>query len=323
MDTSLSVPGHRHRSLDEETAKLTPPSRRRRMIRRAMIVTSCLIVAGLIASWFVAGALVAPSPRVIGDPPRELNATAFTLNSDSGSLISGWHTQPNSSNGVIVLLHGIRGSRLSMLDRARMLHDAGYATVMIDLQAHGESSGDVVTVGYLEQHDVRAAVEFARREHPNEPIGVIGVSLGGAAALLASPLDIDALVLESVYPNIHDAIHNRVAAILGPLSTIPASLLLIQLQPRLGISPTELRPIDHMPDIECPVCVASGTDDQHTTESETQAMFSAAPEPKHLWLVDGAAHVDLLRDDPMQYRQQIVRFLDRHLRDDRKDASEP
>ncbi|MEZ6086790.1 MAG: alpha/beta fold hydrolase [Pirellulaceae bacterium] len=212
------------------------------MIRRALIVTSCLIVAGLIAPWFVAGALVAPSPRVVGDPPRELNATAFTLNSDSGSLISGWHTQPNTSNGVIVLLHGIRGSRLSMLDRARMLHDAGYATVMIDLQAHGESPGEVITVGYLEQHDVRAAVEFARREHPNEPIGVIGVSLGGAAALLASPLNIDALVLESVYPNIHDAIHNRVAAKLGPLSSIPAALLLIQLQPRLGISSTGFAP---------------------------------------------------------------------------------
>ncbi|QDV25848.1 Alpha/beta hydrolase family protein [Aureliella helgolandensis] len=281
-----------------------------------MMVTSCFIVVGLIASWFVAGALIAPNPRAIGEPPLELNATAFSVNSQSGSVISGWHTQPDFSNGVIVLLHGIRGSRLSMLDRARMLHDAGYATVMIDLQAHGESPGGAITAGYLERHDVRAAVEFARREHPDEPIGVIGVSLGGAAALLASPLEIDALVLESVYPNIHDAIHNRVAAKLGPLSSIPTWLLLIQLKPRLGISPNELRPIDHMPDIECPVCVASGTDDQHTTESETQAMFSAASEPKHLWMVDGAAHVDLLRDNPIQYRQHIVRFLDHHLRDE-------
>ena len=298
------------------------------MISRALIATLCLVIAGLMASWFVAGALVAPSPRVIGDPPRDLNATAFIVNSDSGSKISGWHTQPDSSHGVIVLLHGIRGSRLSMLDRARMLHDAGYATVMIDLQAHGESSGDAITAGYLEQHDVRAAVKFARHQHPAEPIGVIGVSLGGAAALLASPLDIDALVLESVYLDIHHAIHNRVTAKLGRLSAIPASLLLMQLQPRLGISPTELRPIDHMPHIECPVYVVSGAEDQHTTESETQAMFSAASDPKQLWLVDGAAHVDLLRIDSIEYQQRIVGFLDRHLRNDdneagkRSDASE-
>ncbi|MBD3673942.1 MAG: alpha/beta fold hydrolase [Planctomycetaceae bacterium] len=291
------------------------------MIRRAMIAVSSLIVAGLITSWLVAGALVAPSPRTIGDPPDELNANAFSVKSDSGSQISGWHTQPDSSKGVVILLHGIRSSRLSMLDRARMLHDAGYATVMIDFQAHGESPGDTITVGYLEQHDVRAAVEFARRNHPGEPVGVVGVSLGGAAALLASPLDIDALVLESVYPNIHDAVHNRVAARLGPFASIPSSLLLIQLQPRLGISATELCPIEHLSDIGCPVCISSGTDDFHTTETETREMFSAAPEPKELWLVDGAAHVDLLKSDPVGYRHQILGFLDRHLGGDRTETA--
>ena len=175
------------------------------MLRIATITVLFLTIAGLIASWIAAGVLVAPCPSAIGDPPADLNATAFTLNSESGSMISGWHTQPEHSNGVIVLLHGIRGSRLSMVDRARLLHNHGYATVLIDLQAHGESSGDTITVGHLEKHDVRAAVEFARHEHPNERIGVIGVSLGGAAAVLASPLDIDALAIESVYSNITDA----------------------------------------------------------------------------------------------------------------------
>ncbi|TWU05553.1 alpha/beta hydrolase [Stieleria varia] len=286
----------------------------RKTIKRLLTVASCLCAGGLIVSWFVAGALVAPCPCVIGDAPIGWNTKTIALTSDSGSTISGWHTRPDRGHGVVVLLHGIRGSRLSMVERARLLHDAGYATVMIDLQSHGESLGEVITVGHLEQHDVRAAVQYARREHPGEPIGVIGVSLGGAAALLASPLDLDALVLESVYPNIHAAIDNRVSAKLGPLSPIPTSLLLIQLQLRLGISPSDLRPIDHLSQIECPVCIASGTSDRHTTESETRAMFEAAPEPKSLWLADGAAHVDLLNHDREAYRQQVLGFLNRHLR---------
>lgn len=307
---------------EKDTAALKLAARRRRVIRLAMIAATCVVAAGLILSWIVAGALVAPNPSVVGEPPSDLNAVAFTVRSDSGALISGWHTRPESGAGVVVLLHGIRGSRLSMLERARMLHNAGYATVMIDFRAHGESSGDMITVGYLEQYDVVAAVAFAKREHPNEPIGVIGVSLGGAAAVLASPLKIDALVLESVYPNIHDAIHNRVAAKLGPFSSIPASLLLMQFQPRLGISPAELRPIDRIPEVGCPVCIASGTEDLHTTESETLAMFAAAPEPKQLWLVDGAAHVDLLHVDTHEYREQIINFIDRHLRRNRSAESD-
>jgi alpha-beta hydrolase superfamily lysophospholipase len=210
-----------------------------------------------------------------------------------------------------------------MLDRARLLHAKGFATVMIDLQAHGESPGDSITVGHLEKHDVRAAVEYARRKHPTQPIGVIGVSLGGAAAVLASPLDIDALVIESVYPDIDAAIHNRVAARLGLLSAVPSELLLVQLQPRLGISRSELRPIDHIPNVGCPVLVASGTDDLHTTALETQAIFDAARDPKELWLVDGAAHVDLLKFGRAEYHNRIVGFLKRHLGSRTEFASQP
>lgn len=66
-----------------------------------------------------------------------------------------------------------------MLDRARWLHDEGYSSLLIDLQAHGESTGNHITGGYLEKHDVASAVKFARNRHPTESIGVIGVSLGG------------------------------------------------------------------------------------------------------------------------------------------------
>ncbi len=200
-----------------------------------------------------------------------------------------------------------------MLDRARMLYGEGYSIVMIDLQGHGESSGDQITIGHLEKHDARAAVEFARLQHPDEPIGVIGVSLGGASALLASPLEIDALVIESVYPDIESAINNRVAARLGPLSGVPAWLLLMQLEPRLGIEKTQLRPIDHVSTIGCPVLVISGTEDVHTTEAETRRIFEAAQERKELWLVDGAAHVDLLTVSPKEYRKRVVQFFARQL----------
>lgn len=116
-----------------------------------------------------------------------------------------------------------------------MLHGEGYSVVMIDLQAHGESFGTQSTIGHLEKHDARAAVEFSRNQHPNESIGVIGVSLDGAYALLASPRGIDALIIESVYPDIESAVNNRVAARPGLLASIPAWLLLMQLEPRLGI----------------------------------------------------------------------------------------
>ena len=282
-----------------------------------------LVIGGFMASWFVAGALVAASPRLVGNPPVDLNAVAFAVPSESGSTISGWHTTPAQCDGVVILLHGIRGSRLSMLQRARLLHAERFSTIMIDLQAHGESPGDAITLGHREKHDVRAAVEFARRNHPGQPIGVIGVSLGGAAAVLASPLKIDAAVIESVYTDVDTAIHNRVAARLGPFSSLPSELLLVQLQPRLGISRSELRPIERIPNLGCPVLVASGTADLHTTAEETQAIFNAALDPKECWLVEGASHEDLLSYSPTEYQDRVVKFLRRHLSVDVKESAQP
>ena len=81
------------------------------------------------------------------------------------------------------------------------------SVLLFDFRAHGESTGDRITFGALESVDARAALDFLRTELPAERIGAIGVSLGGAAALLGrEPLPVDALVLEAVYPAIDVAI---------------------------------------------------------------------------------------------------------------------
>lgn len=195
-----------------------------------------------------------------------------------------------------------------------MLVDAGYATLLVDLQAHGESSGDNITAGFRERHDVAAAVDYARSRNPNHKIGVVGRSLGGAATLLASPLEIDALVLESVYPTITEAVHNRVSIRLGPFHHVVAPILLAQLKPRLGIWPSQLRPIDHIEAVNCPVMVAAGGIDRHTSLAESKRLYNAACEPKQLLIFADASHVDLLAHDPRKYETQVLGFLDTHLR---------
>ncbi|MEZ6042522.1 MAG: alpha/beta hydrolase [Planctomycetaceae bacterium] len=94
---------------------------------------------------------------------------------------------------------------------------------------------------------------------------------------------------------------------------IPAELLLLQLAPRLGISRDDLRPIDRIGEAGCPVFVISGSDDPHTTPAETVSLFNAAKEPRRIWLVEGAGHVDLLAAHPGQYEQQVLTFLNLHL----------
>lgn len=280
---------------------------------KALILLSLIVLLGVVTSWFVAGQLIAPLPSQTDYSSYSIPVDEFTIPSHSGIRLSGWHVVADSKKGVVVLLHGIRSSKTSMLARAKLLYEAGYSSVLVDLRAHGESEGDRITVGYLERYDALAAIKYAKENHPGEPVGLIGVSLGGASALLGSPLDVNALILESVFPDIANAVHNRVATRLGPFSWIPAEILLMQLQPRLGVSISELRPIDKIAEIGCPVFIISGKSDLNTTVEETMLLFSTAREPKDLWLIDEAAHIDLLDKAPEEYASRVINFFDLHM----------
>ena len=308
MDNQLPQLGYRGRLCGQSKMKW------KRIRRWSFVILVVLVLAFGAVSWFVCEALVAPANRPVGPPPGDLSAESINIPSDSGSSLAAWFVPCNNSTATIILLHPVRSNRRSMVGRAKLLRDAGYSTLLVDLQAHGESPGEHITAGFLERHDVAAAVQFVRSQDPDQKIGVVGCSLGGAATLLAAPLEIDALVLESVYPTITDAIHDRISMRLGPLHYVLAPALLVQLKPRLGISPSQLRPIDNIATVDCPVLVAAGDLDLHTTLAETKRLYNTAVEPKQLVIFNGAAHTDLLTHDPVKYRNDVVGFLDACLR---------
>lgn len=152
-------------------------------------------------------------------------------------------------------------------------------------------------------------------ELPDERVGVIAVSLGAASLVLSRPSPpLNAVVLESMFPSIAEAVADRLVMRLGPVGSRFAPLLLWQLPLRAGVSAKDLRPVVAVSNLRAPLLVASGTRDQHTPWPETERIFAAAKQPKELWAVQGAAHVDLYSYDPAAYKARILKFLSKHLR---------
>lgn len=297
-----------------------PRARIHRWLRYAGVALALGIVMLLGAVVGAGFYLSSPARERIGAAPADLSAENVTFDSGSGARLRGWFVAGRPGRGAVVLMHGVRGNRLAMLRRARLLHSEGFAVLLFDFQAHGESAGERITFGRLEGLDAAAAVAFVRQRLPDERIGAIGSSLGGASALLGpQPLPVDALVLESVYPDISSAIANRIRVVLGPvvggLAARPTAWLFeAVLPPFLGMRPVDLRPIDHIANVSAPLLMMSGTIDERTTIAETQAMFARAPEPKRLWAVEGAGHYDLEGYAPDAYRARVLEFLTEWLR---------
>ncbi|WP_157798557.1 alpha/beta hydrolase [Dyella ginsengisoli] len=285
------------------------------MTRLVAGLVLCVLMAGA-AIWFAGDLLIHPVPANVGPPPIDLPARAVVFGSNSGSMIHGWFV-PGRGIGAVLLLHGVRANRLGMLDRARFLHRAGYAVLLIDFQASGESPGRVITFGYLESRDAQAAVAELRKLAPGQPIGLIGTSMGGAAALLAQPrLEVDAMVLEQVYPTLAQALDDRLRLYAGVVGTWLEPLLAMTVKPHLGLSLQQMRPIDRIRALGVPKLLVAGSADRRTTLGESLAMYRATASPKQLWVVPGARHVDLDRYAGPAYRAHILSFFATWLRHD-------
>jgi uncharacterized protein len=282
----------------------------------AILFGVALLIAGVIAVGLV---LSAPARAVVGAAPADLGVEEISIASGSGATLRGWFVPGRPGAGAVVLMHGVHANRLSMLRRARLFNGEGFAVLLFDFQAHGESTGARITFGYREGQDAAAAIAYMRARLPNERVGAIGSSLGGAAALLApQPLDVDALVLESVYSDIGVATENRIIAALGPIGVVAAppitALFKLLLPPFLGVSAADLRPIDRIAQVRAPVLVAGGMLDDRTSIEETRMMFARANEPKRLWVVPRARHVDLEGFAPDEYRTRVLAFMIETLR---------
>jgi alpha-beta hydrolase superfamily lysophospholipase len=233
--------------------------------------------------------------------------------SRSGARLAGWYL-PGAGRGAVLLLHGAKSNRLVLVGRMRFLRDAGYSTLAIDFQAHGESTGDRITLGQLESLDARSALKWLRARLPGEPVAVLGISMGGAAALIGPPIEADAVIVESVSIDSVAAVSNRLALKLGPLGRLLTPFVLGAISIAGGFDASKLRPIDGIARLHKPIFVMTGAEDQKTTVAEGRALFAAANPPKRYWEAPGAQHWDLAYVGGDAYRERLLDFLASTLR---------
>ena len=286
------------------------------IINKKFIVISCLSIL-CVSLFIVLGVgfvLSAPNNVKVGKIPTELNGQEIKLKSKNGHTLSGWFVPGDNKHGGILLMHGVRSNRREMLQRAIFLNQSGYSVLLFDFQAHGESEGKNITFGHIEAYDAEAAYTYLINHIEKKSVGVIGVSLGGASALLGTVAKkSNALIIEAVYPTFTEAVQNRIAIRLGKIGHFLAPLLIWQIEPMLGFNPEVLKPINQLSELNTPLFIIAGTNDMHTTLSESKRMYNAASEPKEIWLVKGAEHQNFHQHSPLIYQEKVLWFFNKYL----------
>ena len=208
-----------------------------------------------------------------------------------GVKLSGWFVPAEPARGVILFFHGNGGNISHRLESLEMFHRLGLSTFIIDYRGYGQSEGNPSEQGtYL---DAEAAWRYLveERQIPPAKIIVFGESLGGAvAAWLAQTHSPQALILLSTFTSIPD---------MGA-QTYP--FMPVRLLARI-----QYNTLARLPEINCPVLIIHGQEDEIVPYGHGQQLFEAANQPKEFLEIKGS-HNEGVIISAAQYEAGLATF---------------
>jgi dienelactone hydrolase len=239
--------------------------------------------------------------------PQGYASDPVVIETARGYQLRGWLARGSRfPEVVIVVLPGISGNTQFALPDAALLARAGFGTLMYEHRSC--ANPDLIhTGGYLESDDLVSAVEFLHARSDVQHVGVLGFSAGGTAALLAAAKTsrIEAVVAMGGFSSL-DADILRTQAASGLVNRTILQMVVIILGFEMGVAPSEVNPAAHIAEIyPRPVLLIYG---EHEAD-HGQALFSAAREPKELWIVPGVGHGGYREAFPREYEERIAGFF--------------
>lgn len=219
---------------------------------------------------------------------------------------------------TIIFAHGFRGNRLEpgvpALELARSFVHDGFNVLMIDFRNHGESDGDVTTLGYHEVKDLYGAVQWLKQDRAAqaERIGVIGFSMGAVTSILAAANEpaIDAVVADSPFSDLRSYLQVNMPVWTG-LPNVPFTwTILAILPPLIDLDVDEVSPGAVMPNLQQPVLLIHTDGDSAIPVSESERLAAAGQlERTELWVVSGERHVGARSVNPAAYDAKVIDFF--------------
>ena len=260
------------------------------------------------------------TPETLG-----LAAETVRLTSADGIPLQAWYIPAEPARGLVVILHGMDGvDASSFLPQAEYLHAAGYASLVLDMRAHGRSSGERIGFAFEEPADVCAALDWAaaQPELDGRPVALLGFSMGGATAIrtAAARPDVDSVISVSAFASMDKMLGQGMILMGAPRQLVGmyTPFLRLGLLTLYGVWPAAASPEHDIAAIAPrPVLLVHGTADGQIPVEQAVQLQQAGGETVELAIVDGADHLVFRGDgtgpEDAEFRQRILDFLARSL----------
>jgi alpha-beta hydrolase superfamily lysophospholipase len=244
------------------------------------------------------------------------------ISASDGTELKAWYISPPKSSGdAVILLHGVTDNREGVAGFAPMFLNAGYAVLIPDSRAHGESGGEIATYGIRERYDTKQWNEWLKQQS-HGCVYLFGESMGAAIALQATEVTpgLCAVAVESPFSTFREIAFDRMAQH-SPFGTwfwrsagrpvIEIALAYGRL--RYDVNLTDASPEQAMEHSRVPALLVAGTADHNIPMRHSAELVKAAGSHTELWVVEGADHGGAVAVAHDEFQRRILSwFRDHH-----------
>ena len=235
-----------------------------------------------------------------------------SFESGDGTRLFGWFLPTaGEPRGTVIHYHGSDGNLSRTIRHVDWLPQAGFNVFAVDYRGYGRSDGEPSHEGVLD--DAVAAIEYVRSRDDVDADRLLlwGQSMGGQLAIRAAtevgPPPVRAVVAEATYASHRHHVRDKIAE-LGPLWLVQwAGWLLTSDALAADRVAADLG--------STALLLVHGTRDAVVRPYHSERLFAAATEPREIWWVEGAGHLDVFGDPAI--RGRLVDFFGRVLADRR------
>jgi pimeloyl-ACP methyl ester carboxylesterase len=235
--------------------------------------------------------------------------------------LSVWIIEPKTpALGTVLVLHGIRSDKYWLRGLAAQVALQGYRAVLPDLPGHGRSSGDWLSYGACEAHEMKALLdELTKQGRVSGNVGLVGLSYGAAVGIQLAAVDprVRAVVAIAPFSSLRTVVPGYVAHYLPALGRlIPAAFVQRGID-QAGIlgnfKPDDASPLAAISRTGAQVLLIHGSTDAHIAAAQSVALHAAAPGHSELILVEGDDHFSIAADGTRAIHTQGMAWLHRWL----------
>jgi uncharacterized protein len=267
--------------------------------------------------WIILWASVSGCTPFFFQPMRALVVTPERLElayedvyfpSNDGVRLHAWFLPAKEQPlGTVFFLHGNAENISTHIGSVHWLPKQGFHVFLFDYRGYGASEGYPSLIGLQADIDSALRVLLMRPDVDPERIAIFGQSLGGALAIYyvahsSLRSHIRALIVESAFAGYRAITREKFASfwLTWPLSR-PLSWL-------VDDSYSPLPVVDRISPI--PLLIIHGDQDRIVPAHHGKQLYDVAREPKDLWIVPDAGHINALRRE--NYRGWFAAYLREH-----------